>query len=51
MRVWHQDGGLVAKLLASPDVDRPTEVASYHSSIDEVCDAVRRFLTDFASTT
>ena len=47
VRVWHQDGGLVAKVLAAAGVEQPAEDAVYCSSVDEVCSAVREFLEDF----
>lgn len=47
VRVWHQDGGLVARVLTKADVEHPVEEAVYCSSADEVCAAVRAFLEDF----
>lgn len=47
VRVWHQDAGLVSKVVTTADVEDPVEEATYCSSVEEVCAVVREFLEDF----
>lgn len=47
VRVWHQDGGLVAKVLTTADIEDAAEKSAHYSSVADVCTAVREFLEDF----